>query len=114
MATTRPDLIDELLVTRRHAQRLVISLRFQGRDLEADSAEEKEKALTARIDALLAAAMGTWVGQAAELTTRLKAINKRLAASVERVRKRDENAAHIAGALGAIDDAIEVVRRLVP
>jgi len=114
MATTRPDLIDELLVTRRHAQRLVISLRFQGRDQEADAAEEKERALTTRIDALLAAAMETWGGQAAALTTRLKAINQRLSASVARVRKRDENAAHIAGALGAIDDAIEVVRRLVP
>src|SRR5689334_6991187 len=104
MATTRPDLIDELLVTRRHAQRLVIRLRFQGRDQDADAAEEKEKALTARIDALLAAGMEKWVGQAAELTTRLKVINKRLSANVERVRKRDQNAAHIAGALGAIDD----------
>ena len=114
MATTRPDVIDELLVTRRHAQRLIISLRLQGRDQEADAAEEKEKALTARIDALLATAMETWAGQAAELTTRLKAINQRLSANVARVRQRDENAEHIAGALGAIDDAIEVVRRLVP
>jgi len=114
MASTRPDVIDELLVTRRHTQRLIISLRFQGRKQEADAAEEKERALTARIDALFAVAMETWAGQAAALTTRLKAINQRLSASVAQVRKRDENAAHVAGALGAIDDAIEVVRRLVP
>ena len=42
------ELIDELIATRRHAQRLFISLRFQGRDKEADQAEAGVRGLTER------------------------------------------------------------------
>ena len=114
MATTRHELVDELLATRRHAQRFIISLRFQGRDTDADTAEEKEKLLTERIDVLFAAAMQTWASHAGELTAELKGINNRLSANVEGVRKREQKSAHIAGALGALDDAIDLVGRLVP
>ena len=114
MATTRHEMIDELLVTRRQAQRLALSLRFQGKEQQADAAEQKEAELTARIDELLAAAMESWVHRAAEFTARLRDINQRLTASVESVRKREKNVAHVAGALAAIDDAIDLVARLVP
>jgi hypothetical protein len=112
MATTRHEVIDELLITRRHAQRLAISLRFQGRDKEADQAEEKGAKLAVQIDRLLATAIEAWKREAVVLTTRLHDINRKLSASVEQVRKSDKNVAHIAGALSQIDNAIEVAGRL--
>jgi hypothetical protein len=111
---TRRELIDELLVTRRQAQRLAISLRFQGHDKEAFEAAEKEAKLTAQIDGLLAAAMQTWTDTATGLTARLRNINQTLSASVESVRQRETDVARIAGALGAIDEAIDAVSRLIP
>jgi hypothetical protein len=112
MATTRHELIDELLITRRQAQRLAISLRFQGHDTAAIAAQEKEKELTDQIDTLLAADMATWVQNAVDMATRLKSINQRLSASVESVRRREEKAGQIAAALGALDDVIGMLRRL--
>jgi hypothetical protein len=112
--TTPRDLVNELLITRRQAQRLAISLRFQGRESAAIGAEEKVGELSDQIDRMLAAEMETWVQGAADLTARLKGINQRLSADVDSIRKRDQNVERIARALGAIDDVIRMIRRLTP
>jgi chromosome segregation ATPase len=112
MATKRHELIDELLATRRQAQRLALSLRFHGLDDKAEEAQEKEKELTAQIDTLLAGSLDSWVQKANDLTKRLTSINERLSFDVEKVRKRDQKTAYIARALGALGDVIQLVRKL--
>ena len=104
------ELIDELIATRRDAQRLLISLRFQGRDKEADKVEEKTRELTEQIDALLTGAIVSWEGQAERLTERLAHINRALASDVARIRKRAANEQSIANALGHLEEAVSLLR----
>lgn len=103
------ELIDELIATRRHAQRLFISLRFQGRDKEADQAEARVSELTGRIDALLADQMASWEKNAKQLTERLHQINRMLEHDVARVRSRASEAKTIASALGNLEEAVSLL-----
>ncbi len=103
------ELIDELITTRRHAQRLFVSLRFQGRDRDADEAEKRIQELTERIDTLLADSMQSWEGQATAILARLRKLNHNLAEDVARVRSRAAHAEDIAAALGKLDEALALL-----
>lgn len=103
------DLIDELIITRRHAQRLFISLRFQDRDKEADQAQINVNQLTEHIETLLASAMKSWEGQATAMLARLQKLNHNLARDIARVRQRAARTEDIAAALGRLDEALELL-----
>lgn len=103
------ELIDELITTRRHAQRLFISLRFQGRDKDADEAETRVSELTGKIETLLASAMNSWEGQATVMLAQLQKLNHNLAKDIARVRQRAARAEDIAAALGRLDEALELL-----
>jgi molecular chaperone GrpE (heat shock protein) len=106
---TRRDVIDELLVTRRHAQRLAISLRFQGQDTDADQVEEREKQLRDQIDELLAGVMKTWDDKTEALLARLKNSNARLSRDVDKIRERENAFGAVASAIGHLDDVIRTI-----
>lgn len=103
------ELVDELIATRRHAQRLFVSLRFQGRDKEADEVETRVREITERLDILLAGAMTSWEGLAAAMVTGLRTLNHKLAEDVARVRSRATHAEDVATALGRLDEALELL-----
>src|SRR6186997_2673593 len=94
------ELIDELMKTRREAHRLLISLRFQRRDKDADHVEAALRELTNRIDTLLADAMTTWEEKAKHLTERFANINQMLKEDVDQIRRRAANDKRIASAIG--------------
>ncbi len=110
---TRPgavrQLIDELITTRRHAQRLFISLRFQERDKEADQAAARVSELTERVEVLLTTNMKTWEGQATAVVAELQKLNHTLARDIARVRQRAARAEDIATALGRLGEALELL-----
>lgn len=105
----RRELIDELIATRRHAQRLFVSLRFQGRDTEADQVEKRVRDLTERIDALLATAMKSWEGHARATVAELQKLNHHLAEDVARVRRSAARTEEVAAAIGKLDEALELL-----
>ncbi|HET6462805.1 MAG TPA: hypothetical protein VFH33_03310 [Candidatus Krumholzibacteria bacterium] len=103
------ELIDELIATRRHAQRLFVSLRFQGRDKEADEVETRVREITERLDTLLAGALKSWEGQATAMVARLRKLNHNLARDVAHVRQRAARTEDIAAALGSLGEALELL-----
>ena len=105
----RRELIDELMKTRREAHRLFISLRFQGRDKEADQAETTVSELTGHLERLFTDEMQSWEGRAAAMVAELQQLNHYLARDIARIRRRAARTEDIAAALGRLGEALELL-----
>ena len=103
-------IVDALIQAKRKAQRLALTLRFQGRAEDAKKVERKVRRLAARVDDLIAMAMESWVGSAQLLLEQMRKTNTALQASLRDVRKKKDVAKKVVKALERLDDLIDVAK----
>lgn len=106
-------LIDALLESKRKGFRLEISLRFQGKNAEADKVKAKTRKLSRTMDNLLSQAMQSWLGNATVLRQTMTKTNANLQASIRDIKKKIEVAENIVKAIGYLDDAIKLAAKLL-
>ena len=103
-------IVDALIQAKRKAQRLALTLRFQGRAEDAKKVEKKIRTLAARIDDLITQSMESWVGNAQGLLDRMRKTNTALQASLRDIKKKKDVANKVVKALGRLDDVIDVAK----
>jgi hypothetical protein len=106
-------LYDSLDESKRKGQRLEIRLRFQGKNEDADQVKAKTDELSQQLDDLLAGIMENWSGNAKALITATKDTNKRLQASIRDIKNKIKIGENLVKALGYLDDAIKVAKKLL-
>ena len=108
----KEDIIDRLLATHSKAQKLALNLKFAGNTADAAKVEQRNKDLSKRIDGLIAKAMRDWNTGAAAHLEGIKAANTKLQASIKDIKKKIAVARNVVKALGYLDDAIEIARKV--
>ncbi len=104
--------IEKLLITKNKGHRLEIRLRFQGKAAEAKQVKDTNDVLSKEIDRLLVEIMEAWTGNAATIETALRTNNTRLQATIRDIRKKIKVAEKVVKAIGYLDKAIELARKL--
>lgn len=112
-AASKERIVDALLQTSRQVHRLIIRLRFQGREGDVAAAERRARRLSRHLDALLGAAVDDWLGSAAGVEAEIRRVNRRLGRTLGELRRRREVADHLTKALGLIDEAVRIAARLL-
>ena len=102
-----------LLRTKQKAHDLEITLLFDGKTEEAKGVAEKAAALSTQIDVLLGQMMNEWLGEGLSIIEDIKRTNVSLQASIRQIEQGLNLANNLARALGFIDDALNIGRRLL-
>ena len=111
--TQKKALIDRLMATKRKAQRLSVSLAFQGKPQEATQLRRRATRLAVQIDDLLVAVLEQWAGNANTTLNEMKATNRRLQDAIRDIRRKRKVADRVVKALEQVDKAIEVARAVL-
>ena len=99
-------IIAELENARTKGSRLVIALKFAGKNADADKAKQKVRTLGGQIDDLIAKAMKQWSITAQIFIDDMKATNKSLQADINDIKKKRDLANKTVKALGRLDEFI--------
>lgn len=102
----KESIIDKMLETKRKSQKLVVTLKFQRKTLEAEKVHKKARTLASQIDRLLAKSMDAWSGSAATILDDLRKSNDRLGRAISDIKKKRDVANKVIKAVGEIDEVI--------
>lgn len=106
-------LIDGLERTKSKAHRLIVMLRFQNRETEAQRVHRRARKLTKQIDELISQAMADWLGAAKPIHNRLDRTNAMLQSSIRDIQKKKNVEKTVAKILSSLDDVIELAASLL-
>jgi hypothetical protein len=104
-------IIDRLIFIRGKYLRLAFTLELSGED--ATKIRRAEKCLAKRIDDIRGQLHDDWSGSAATLTAELRAISRRVQASIRAIDKRADVPRHIVKAASYVDRILVLTGRLL-
>ena len=106
-------LLDNLSVCYNRVNYLKIKAEEKNQPDTAAQFERRKSRLKNEIDGLLRDLYASWIGDAAQLTTKLTASNKDLNACIADIEKDIKFAENVVKALGYVDDVIKIAADLV-
>jgi hypothetical protein len=109
----KEQVVEALIAARRQAQLAELSLRSQGQTQAADNVRTATRALSTKIDALIAAMMGDWLGQADQVMGDLKACTSDLEKAVDQIKKQVQIAQTVVKVIGFVDQAVAIAAKVL-
>ena len=95
------------------AEFLEMTLRFQGRDEEAEAIGNRREQLMRKIEAMLAQAMGDWLQASEGLVAAMADANRQVQAEIAEIKKGAKTAEQVVKAAGKLDQVIERATELL-
>ena len=111
--SNKETLIHSLNETYRKGQKLEINLRFKGKTSEADQVRAKCNELSDRIDDLITEVMKDWLRKADTLINEVKVLNSNLQSNIREIKKEIKMGEKIVKAIGYLDQAINLTKKLL-
>ena len=108
----KQQIIRKLLVVKQDAHSLEISLRFKGRNKQADELAAKAQKLSEKIDTLLGQVMVEWAVEADEIASDIGQANASLQSSIQEIQNGIDIAQNIVKALGYVDDVVAIAAKI--
>ena len=110
--TAKQDLIQQLLATKTKSYQTEIKLLLKRKPDEAEEVKEHGKALSRKIDELIAQSISDWLGNSNTLIKNVKTINTKLQRSIRDIENDIKIAQNVVKIVGYIDEVTEIVRGL--
>lgn len=111
--TEKQELIQQLLVSKSKAYDAEFKLLLQGKPDEADEVKIHGKALSRRIDNLIAAAMSEWTGDAVQIVDHVRNTNRKIQRSIRGIQDSVSFSRNIIKLVGLIDDIVDIADGVV-
>ena len=109
---SKEEIIQRLLVTKQKAISMKVRLLLRDKKDDAKKVRKKSRALSRQIDKLLGQVMDEWQDQGTKIIKEIKTVNSALQKSITNIKKNVKTAQNIVKAIGLIDDAIAIAKRL--
>ena len=106
-------IVSRLMTLHQGLMRLRLALVVAGKDAKADQLTPNIDELTRLIDELLKRQILDWLDAAADVETRLGQANLGLKKSIQAIKASQAKAKDIVKAIGFIDDALSIGRKLL-
>jgi hypothetical protein len=108
----KQQIIRRLLVAKQEAHSLEISLRFKGRNDQADQLAAKATKLSDTIDTLLGQVMVDWVVETQKIVSDIGQANVSLQSSIKEIQNGIKVAQNVVKALGYVDDVVAIAAKI--